>query len=171
MNFFSLMTIIVISCISIWFVDDWTQTHALAQTVGTKWIIPHEGWSSLWRLLSVGLLAGAVIGLVCGLALSEKLTKLLTKRKSEAIDTAEKVLSAERQALAKKRSAIDAEIKKNVALLTTASQELAEKSTLAYQKEREKVLNLERKIVSMEGRMKGAQQKAARLKKAQLKSV
>ena len=171
MNLIFLITALGMSLVAVYMVNDWASTHGLAILVDGTWAIQAKGWPAVWPTLSVGLLAGTVVGISLGILLSGRLTQALEAQKDEATEKAEKALAKQRQELAAKSARMDAEIKNAVTLATTSSQEWAEKHRLEAESNRIKALQLERKIDTLEKRMKGSQQKAARLKKAQLKSI
>ena len=151
----------------------WATSHALAVLVGDSWSIQAEGWAALWPPVSAGLLAGAVVGLALGVVLSGKLAEALAERQRSrsSADEAQKALQAQRLELARERAMLDAEIQKNVAESTASIKEWSEKKEIENEKLRREVLRLQQKERIIEGRLKGAQQKANRLKKAQLMRV
>ena len=171
MNLIFLITTLGVSLVAAYMAHDWASTHGLAILVGETWAMQAKGWPAVWPTLSVGLLAGTVVGISLGILLSGRLAQALETKKDEATEKSQKALSKQRQELAAKSARMDAEIKNAVTLATTSSQEWAEKHRLEAESNRIKALQLERKIDTLEKRMKGSQQKAARLKKAQLKSV
>lgn len=150
----------------------WATSHALAVLVGDSWSIQAEGWAALWPPVSAGLLAGAVVGLALGVVLSGKLAEALAERQRSrsSADEAQKALQAQRLELAKRQAGIDAEIKEVADERIKSIKEWGEKIALENEKNKDEILRLQRKNGIMEGRMKGAQQKAARIK-ARLTSV
>ena len=171
MNLIFLIAALGVSSVAAYMIHDWASTHGLAILVGNTWAMQAKGWHAVWPTISMGLLVGTVLGITIGTVLSGRLAQALEAKKDEATEKAEKALAKQRQELAAKSARMDAEIKNAVTLATTSSQEWAEKHRLEAESNRIKVLQLERKIDTLEKRMKGSQQKAARLKKAQLKSV
>ena len=171
MNLIFLLLALGVSSVAAYMAHDWASTHGLAILVDGTWAMQAKGWPAVLPTISVGLLVGTVLGITIGTVLSGRLAQALETKKDEATEQAQKALSKQRQELAAKSARIDAEIKNAIAITTANSQEWAEKHRLEAESNRIKALQLERKIDTLEKRMKGSQQKAARLKKAQLKSV
>ena len=171
MNLIFLIAALGMSLVAAYMLNDWASTHGLAILVGDTWAMQAKGWPAVWPTISVGLLVGTVLGITIGTVLSGRLAQALEAQKDEATEQAQKALSKQRQELAAKSARMDAEIKNAITLATANSQELTEKHKLEAENNRIKALQLERKIDTLEKRLKGSQQKAARLKKAQLKSV
>lgn len=148
----------------------WVTGHALAVAAGDSWAIQATGWPALWPMLAVGLLVGAVAGLALGLVLSGKLAEALSDKRTDAAKEAEKALQAQRLELARERSGIDQKIQQVADERIKSIKQWAENIALENEKNKDEILRLQRKTGIMEGRMKGAQQKASRLK-ARLTSV
>ena len=151
--------------------NGWATSHALAVLEADKWVIQAEGWEALWQALAVGTVAGVAAGLALGVVLSGKLGDALQERRSSAHAEAQKALQAKRQELAKREADIDEQIQTVTSERIKSINEWSEKIALENEKNKDEILRLQRKSGIIEGRMKGAQQKAARLKKARLKSV
>lgn len=151
--------------------NTWVTSHALAVAAGDQWAIQASGWPALWPVLAVGLLAGAAAGLALGLVLSGKLAEALADKRTDAAKEAEKALQAQRLELVKRQAGIDAEIKKVADERIKSIKSWADNLALENEKLKNEVLHLQRKTGIIEGRLKGAQQKAARFKKARLMSV
>ena len=151
--------------------NTWVTAHALAVTAGDSWAIQATGWPALWPVLAVGLLVGAAAGLALGLVLSGKLAEALGDKHTDAAKEAEKALQAQRLELARERAGIDQKIQQVADERIKSIKQWAEKTTLENEKNKDEILRLQRKTGIIEGRMKGAQQKAARIKKAQLMRV
>lgn len=149
----------------------WVTAHALAVAAGNSWAIQATGWPALWPVLAVGLLVGAVAGLALGLVLSGKLAEALSDKRTDAVKEAEKALQAQRVELARERAGIDQKIQQVADERIKSMKEWSEKIALENEKNKDEILRLQRKTGIMEGRLKGAQQKANRLKKAQLTRV
>ena len=171
LNVIFLIAALGVTSVAAYMGNDWASTHGLTILVNGKWVIQATGWPAVWPSLGMGFLVGTVVGLTIGTLLSERLIHALETRKSKAAEKAEQTLSKLRQEMALKSDKIDAEIKKAVSLATANSQDWVEKHRIESESYRIKALQLERKVITLEKRMKGSQQKAARLKKAQLKSV
>ena len=151
--------------------NTWVTSHALAVAAGDQWAIQASGWPALWPVLAVGLLVGAAAGLALGLVLSGKLADALADKRTDAAKEAEKALQAQRLDLARERAGIDQKIQQVADERIKSIKEWAEKTALENEKNKDEILRLQRKTGIIEGRMKGAQQKAARIKKAQLMRV
>ena len=149
----------------------WVTSHALAVAVGEQWSIQASGWPALWPTVAAGLLAGAVVGLALGLVISGRIAEALEDKRTEAAKEAEKALQAQRLELVKRQAGIDAEIKKVADERIKSIKSWADNLALENEKLKNEVLHLQRKTGIIEWRLKGAQQKAARFKKARLMSV
>lgn len=171
MNLIFLLLALGVSSVAAYMAHDWASTHGLAILIGDTWTMQAKGWPAVWPSISVGLLVGSVVGISLGILLSGRLAQALETKKDEATEQAQKALSKQRQELAAKSARIDAEIKNAITLATAGNQESVEKYKIEAENNRFKISQLERKIDTLEKRLKGSQQKAARLKKAQLKSV
>ena len=136
--------------------NGWVAAHALAVAADGEWSIQAEGWSGLWPLVEVGLLAGLAAGVAIGLVVSGKISQALASSKDAALDTARADLAKREQALTQR--IIDS---------TKDSNHKALKYAAETNQVEEKLLHAQRKQRIIEGRLKGAQQKAARIKKAQ----
>lgn len=134
----------------------WVTAHALAVAVGAEWSIQAVGWAGLWPLLSVGLLAGVAMGVAVGLVVSGKIAEAIASGKDAALETARADLAKREQALTQR-----------VIHSTKEANDRALKYAAETNQAEEKLLRAQRKQRIIEGRLKGAQQKAARLKKAQ----
>ena len=150
---------------SIWLVaksvNVWVQAHALAELVDEKWSIVDIGWGALWPAVSAGAMGGLAAGLVVGLVASGGLANALWALATALSKTKDSALDASRAELLKDRSAINQKI-------IRSTWESNEKEAAAVQKSSEyykNLLLLERKLKIMEGKLTGARQKAARLKK------
>lgn len=163
--------VLAVGFVAAYLLNSWATAHALAVLIGDQWSIQAHGWGGLWPVLAVGMLAGAVMGVALGVGLSGKLAEVLAERQSSSADQAQKALQAQRQELAKRQAGIDAEIKKVADERIKSIKEWGEKIAIENEKNKDEILRLQRKTGIIEGRMKGAQQKAARLKKARLMSV
>lgn len=136
--------------------NSWVTIHALAVAAGAEWSIQGVGWDGLWPLLSVGLVAGVAVGVAVGLVVSGKIAEAIASGKDAALDTA-------RADLAKREQALTHRIIES----TKDANDKALKYAAETNQSEEKLLRAQRKQRIIEGRLKGAQQKAARLKKAQ----
>lgn len=170
MNFILIICTMGLVGLAGYMVNGWATSHALAVLVGDSWSIQAEGWAALWPPVSAGLLAGAVVGLALGVVLSGKLAEALEDKRSAAVKEAEKALQAQRLELARERAGIDQKIQQVADERIKSIKEWSEKIALENEKNKDEILRLQRKTGIMEGRMKGAQQKAARIK-ARLTSV
>lgn len=172
MNFVLIVIVGGVALFSIGTLNSWVQAHALSLLVGDKWIIQVQGWPALWQQVAVGFLAGAASAFALGLMISGNLAKVLQERTNKANQAAEKLLSEQREGLAKRRASIDAEIQKNVRIAIAEVNQKVENLSVENEKRRETIINLQRKNEVMVKRIAGSKRaKAARQKKAQLMSV
>lgn len=149
---------------------EWAAAHALFALVGEEWHMQARGWAALWPPLTLGLLVAAVPAFALGLVASRRLAQALQADKEKVTEQAEKALSDQRQELAKKRASIDFEIQNIIKESIAAANQRAENFLLENEKNKDEILRLQRKLRIIEGQLKGAQQKAARIK-ARLTSV
>lgn len=167
--FFAAVIIIVAG----YMLNDWVMAHALAVATDGKWALQADGWSGLWPLITVGMIAGLAVGVTLGVLISRKLANALNKRRELAEIDTQKELDKQRLALARKEAEIDARIKSIAEERISAIQKQADALAIENEKTRTELLRLKKKSEIIEGRLKGAQQKAARIKKkkAQLTSL
>lgn len=136
--------------------NGWATSHALAVLEADKWVIQAEGWTGLWPLLTVGLLTGVAVGLAVGLVMSGKIAQAIASGKDTALDAARADLAKREQTLTQ-----------HIIHSTKEASDKALKYAAETNQAEEKLLHAQRKQRIIEGRLKGAQQKAARLKKTQ----
>lgn len=165
--------ILIVCAIAYFILNGWVQTHAFAVLTGPhQWEILETGWSSLWVPLAVGALAGLVLFLIISALVSESLHTLITSRLEDALQSEKQALVDLREQLAHREASIDTQIKKitNIKIKETESViEILQKENIEL---KNKLHQAAFKNDKMLGRMKGAQQKASRIKKkAQLTSV
>lgn len=161
-----LLVVLVIIGAVLWQTHSWVQSHALAVLTDIgKWSLVSTGWESMWPVLFAGAASGALIALFICLLVSKKLSSF-TKKYFEAKHSKEAAaLSELRLALNKQQADIDAEIKKNVSLHTTAYENTLEELRSSNREMQTQLEKLKRKNETLVGRLKGAQQRAMRLKK------
>lgn len=135
--------------------NNWAAAHALAiATTNGSWTIQAEGWASLWPTMAMGFVPGAAIGIGLILVVGGHITEALAAAREAGANEErekweEKITSIKTESNEKTQS-----IRKHLQL---ANDQLLQ--------EREKALRAERKSRTIEGRLKGAQQKAERFKK------
>lgn len=150
---------------ALWFLNSWVQNHALAVAVGTTWTIQSAGWEALLTPILIGGIVGLVVGVSATPKLIEAIERLIAEKQSEAANQAVEEhakLQAERAELKKALQTAEQqgwkhadEALKNSRLQVYAAQE-RERAALASK------TGLERRLKHLEGRLIGAQQKAAR---------
>lgn len=146
----------------------WVGDHALAVvTPGGDWEIAATGWGGVWPVLLAGLITGVSVGLIAG----SKIGDLVTAWLASSADAAKQQLVAERQQIEAAKAMIDGEIQKAALEGRKEGAERASEAIEAMFAAQDKATWLERRLKATEGRLKGANQKAARMqKKAQLMS-
>lgn len=154
-----------------WLVNGWLAGHALVVAVGDKWEIAAQGWGLFLSLGGPLVAFGLLIGLAVGVPAGSRLLGLLVEKQGEEIDEKREALTAERHRIEAIKAKLDGEILKAAMEGRKEGAGLAAAAQQARFAAEDKVNGLERRQKALEGRLKGAQQKAARLKKkAQLKS-
>lgn len=144
----------------------WVDARALAMVVGDKWTITGQGWSGMWPILLAGLIPGLVFGLFAGSGFG----KLIESWIDDGMEATRQKLAEDRTQLETQKSTLDALIRKAT---TTARQQAADavKNAEIAMFEAKKQADLqENRVKHMEGRLKGAQQRANRKEKALLTS-
>lgn len=161
-----LLVVLVIISAVLWQTHSWVQSHALVVLTDIgEWSLVSTGWESMWPVLCVGAASGALTALSICLLVSKNLSSV-TKKYFEAKHSKEAAaLSELRLALNKQQADIDAEIKKNVSLHTTAYENTLEELRSSNREMQTQLEKLKRKNETLVGRLKGAQQRAMRLKK------
>lgn len=165
--------ILIVCAIAYFLLNGWVQTHAFAVLTGPhKWEILDTGWTSLGVPLAVGAVAGLVLCLIISALISESLHTFITSRLEDTLQSEKQALEDLREQLAHREASIDSQIKKitNIKIKETESIiEVLQKENIEL---KNKLYQAAFKNDKMLGRMKGAQQKASRIKKkAQLTSV
>lgn len=161
------IALVIIGIATYAILSGWINSHGLAILSDSgKWHIDSTGWEALWPTLTVGAAAGLIVSLVIFILLSESLHSLFSSHVEERHTEEKAALSELRQELNKRQAGIDAEIKKNLAENISsyeATIEILERSRYEIKKENE-LLKSKNDIIA--SRLKGAQQKAARIKKS-----
>lgn len=142
--------------------DGWVAGHGLAvASAAGQWSIEAEGWAALWHVVSLGVLLGTVAGVAVGLMLSGHVARALAKARDAALDDARAGLQAR-----------EAELTQRIVQSTKEARQDALRYADEAHKSEELLLREQRKRRIIEGRLKGAQQKASRIQKqARLTSV
>lgn len=150
-----------------WMTHSWVIAHALAELTPTgKWELVSVGWSSMWPVLLVGLVVGLIVGLVAGSKAGD-LVKILVAKGEDA--AREKTAKELKEAMALKAS-LEGKIIQAEQMGRMHGAQIAQEATTARIEAEDKARVMERRLKAMEGRLKGAQQKADRKDKALLKS-
>lgn len=149
-----------------WATHTWVDARALAVIVGDKWVINDQGWSGMWPILLAGLIPGLVLGLFAGSGFGHLIEKWI----DDGQEATRQKLSADRTQLEAQKSAMDSQIRKAAALARQQAVEDVKTAEIAMLEAQKHAKILQNRINQMEGRLKGAQQRAKRKEKALLKS-
>ena len=142
--------------------NNWAAAHALAvAATNGGWAVQAEGWSSLWPIMAMGFVPGAAIGIGLILVMGGRMAAALSAAREEGANEVREQLAQERAKWEKKITSVRLESNEYAQSINKQAQFTNEK----LQQEREKALRAERKSRTIEGRLKGAQQKAERFKK------
>jgi len=148
-----------------WITQSWVITHGLAVlTPSGHWEMMGEGWHGVGYLLVLGM----IIGLVAGAFAGSEFADLIKSWIASNDDTAREKLLEERQQIELMKTQMDGLIKKATLAGRKEGAEMAEKASLARFEAEDKARRLEGRLNAVEGRLKGSQQKAARIKKTLL---
>jgi len=143
----------------------WVDARALAMVVGDKWVISGVGWSGMLPILLAGLIPGLVLGLFAGSGFG----KLIEKWIDDGMHATRQGLAEDRANLQSAYANLDYQIKNATDQGRREGAVVAREASQARQIAEGRVSNMERKLNALQGRLRGAQQKAARMrKKAQL---
>ena len=151
-----------------WLMNGWLDGHALMVKVGGEWETAAQGW---WLFLSLGgpLAAfGLLIGLAVGVPAGSRLLGLLIEKQGADVEASRKAIAAERKELEAAKAALDEQMRQAAAQGREEGARIARGANEARFAAEDKAKGMERRQRTLEGRLKGAQQKAARIKKAQL---
>ena len=141
---------------------NWATAHALAvAAMDGGWTIQAEGWASLWRIMAMGFVPGAAISLGLGLVMGGRMAAALLAAREEGANEVREQLAQEREKWEEKITSVRLESNEYAQSINKHVQFSNDKLL----QEREKALRAERKSRTIEGRLKGAQQKAERFKK------
>lgn len=159
-----ILSILVLLFIA-YLLNSWVQVHAIAVLIDGTWTMQAKGWSALLPQISAGLLAGLGVGFCIGILLANELAKFLQNRKNDSLADAQNALDNQRIALAKERASIDAHVQKVTSERVSAIKKNNDALTLENDTLKRDLIAQKNKLGIIEGRLKGAQQKNARLKK------
>ena len=155
--------------ISLWLISGWLDGHALMVSVGDKWEIAAQGWGLFLTLGGPLAAAGLLIGLAIGIPAGSRLLGFLVEKQGADVEASRKALAVERQGLEAAKAALDGQIRQAADQGRQEGARIAQEATEARFSAEDKAKGMERRQRALEGRLKGAQQKAARMqKKAQL---
>lgn len=149
-----------------WATHTWVDARALAVAVGDKWVIDGQGWSSMWPIIMAGLIPGLVLGLFTGRGFGQLIEKWI----DDGMEATRAALAQERQQIEAKKSNLDAQIRKSASAARQQADETIQKAEISVLEARKHASMQERRVEKLEGRLKGAQQRAKRKEKALLTS-
>lgn len=144
----------------------WVDARALAMVVGDKWVISGQGWSGMWPILLAGLLPGLVFGLFAGSGFG----KLIESWIDDGMEATRQSLAEDRAKLEAQKSALDAQIKKATTAARQQAADAVKNAEIAMFEAKKQADLQENRVKHIEGRLKGAQQRANRKEKALLMS-
>lgn len=148
-----------------WITQSWVVIHGLVVlTPSGRWEMMGEGWHGVGYLLVFGM----IIGLVGGVFVGSGFADLIKSWIASNDDAAREKLLEERQQIESVKTQIDGRIKKAFMDGRKEGAEMAERASLARFAAEDKARRLENRLNAVEGRLKGSQQKAARIKKTLL---
>lgn len=150
-----------------WITQSWVIAHGLAVlTPNGHWAMMGEGWHGVGYILIIGLIIGLVAGAFAGSGFSGLIKSWIARND----DAARRELLEERQKIELIKTQMDGLIKKATLEGRQQGAEIADRASLARFEAEDKARRLEGRLNTVEGRLKGSQQKAARIKKTQLTS-
>jgi hypothetical protein len=123
-----------------------------------------EGWYGVGYVLIIGI----AIGLVAGILVGGKFADLIKSWIASSNDAAREKLLEERQQIEILKTQMDGLIMKATLEGRKEGAAMAEKASLARLEAENNLKRLQIRLNTVEGRLKGAQQKAARIQKALL---
>jgi hypothetical protein len=148
-----------------WITQSWVITHGLAVlTPSGHWEMMGEGWHGVGYILIIGLIIGLVGGVFAGSGFADLIKSWITSND----DAAREKLLEERQQIELVKTQMDDRIKKAFMDGRKEGAAMAEKASLARFEAEDKARRQDERNQALEGRLKGSQQKAARLKKTLL---
>ena len=133
--------------------------------IDDRWTLQAKGWEAIFPPVTAGLLAGLGVGVFLGVTLSNELGKYLQERKNDSLGDAQAALEKQRLALAKDRAGVDAHIQKVSGERISAIKKHNEALALENEQLKRDFAAQKNRADIIEGKLKGAQQKNARLKK------
>ena len=167
---FLILALAAILGVSLWLVNGWLAGHALVVAVGDKWELAAQGWGLFLSLGGPLAAFGLLIGLAIGIPAGSRLLGLLVEKQGAEVEANRAALAAERQKLEAAKAALDGQIRQAAAQGRQEGAAIAQEATQARFMAEDRAKGMERRQRALEGRLKGAQQKAARKEKALLKS-
>jgi hypothetical protein len=148
-----------------WITQSWVVAHGLAVlTPSGHWEMMGEGWHGVGYILIIGLIIGLVGGVFAGSGFADLIKSWITSND----DAAREKLLEERQQIELVKTQMDDRIKKAFMDGRKEGAAMAEKASLARFEAEDKARRQDERNQALEGRLKGSQQKAARLKKTLL---
>ena len=148
-----------------WITQSWVVVHGLAVlTPSGHWEMMGEGWHGVGYILIIGLVIGLAAGVFAGSGFADLIKSWITSND----DAAREKLLEERQQIELMKTQMDGLIKKATLAGRKEGAEMAERASLARLEADDKARRLKSRLSTVEGRLKGSQQKAARIKKTLL---
>ena len=153
----------------LWLMNGWLASHALMVAVGDKWEMAEQGWGLFLSLGGPLAAVGLLIGLAIGIPAGSRLLGLLVEKQGADVEASRKALAVERQELEAAKADLDSQVRQAAAQGRQEGARIAQEAAEARFVAEDRAKGMERRQIALEGRLKGAQQKAARMqKKAQL---
>lgn len=148
-----------------WITQSWVVIHGLVVlTPSGHWEMMGEGWHGVGYILIIGLIIGLVAGAFAGSEFADLIKSWITSND----DAAREKLLEERQQIELVKTQMDGRIKKAFMDGRKEGAAMAEKASLARSEAEAKARRQNECNQALKGRLKGSQQKAARIKKALL---
>lgn len=154
--------------LSLWLMNGWMAGHALAVSSNGKWEIVAQGWGLLLSLGGPLAGFGILVGLGIGIPAGSRLLGFLEEKQGSEIEQTRASLASERQKLEASKAALDQKIRQAAAQGRQDGARIAQEASEAQAKAESLARAYESRLSALEGRLKGAQQKATRLKTALL---
>lgn len=141
-----------------WMLHSWISSHGLVVIMDDKWVLQSQGWAAFMPMTLMFVFLGVVLGFSLGAMLSKELAQYLTERQNEVKKDAQ-------MRLAEQQKSSDQHLQKVLQHRTDALKKDNDALRSDNQKLGQENNTLKHKIDIIENRLKGAQQKNARLKK------
>ena len=148
-----------------WITQSWVVVHGLAVlTPSGHWEMMGEGWHGVGYILIIGMVIGLAAGVFAGSGFADLIKSWIASNDATALAK----LFEERQQIELMKTQMDGLIKKATLAGRKEGAEMAERASLARFEAEDKARRQDERNQALEGRLKGSQQKAARIKKTLL---